>query len=89
MDKSQEEVYNSFFEVFATKGWKGYIQSKKAAMENLRSLALSGKSEREYYIMVGQATILNQDVHFEKKLRAEYLEYKASEEMEKEDSDNV
>jgi hypothetical protein len=74
MDKSQEEFYDNFREMFATKGWK---QLSEIFLENINNISIETlKDAKDLHLAQGKLDVLKNLYRLPQTLRAqeEYVE---------------
>jgi hypothetical protein len=78
MDKELERYYETYFDLFASEGWKQFIEDTEGDI-NLVSDLMSVKDANDLYYRKGQLETLNRIVNFKELIERSYKEQQQDE----------
>lgn len=85
MNKEIQDYYEAYFDMFASKGWRQFIEDMENSFKNLHETALDEGNLRETFEdMRGQAKIMRRIIGFEALIELGFNQIK-----EESDSDSV
>jgi hypothetical protein len=73
MDKELQEYYEHYFDLFASKGWKQFIEDMESNREALSDM-MTVKDANELFFRKGQLHVLNTMLNFKETIEAAYEE---------------
>lgn len=77
MTPEDEKIYNNYFNLFVTDGWKQLVEMAEDLKDNYSIFNIH--DERSLYQAKGELNIINQILNFESSTRFTYDELKAEE----------
>lgn len=78
MDKDLERYFETYFDLFASEGWKQFIEDTEGNI-NLVSDLMSVKDANDLYYRKGQLETLNRIVNFKELIERSYKEQQQDE----------
>lgn len=73
MDKDTEQYFERYFDLFATDGWKQFIEDMKENKESLSDI-LSIKDANEFFHRKGQINVLSLILNFQDAIEQSFKE---------------
>ncbi len=71
MERTDRDYFENYYEMFATKGWKQFMEDMREGNEEARNKAFNG-GEENFLLIKGGMEITNRLLTFETRIRSTY-----------------
>jgi len=71
MERSDQAYFENYFQMFATKGWKQFMEDMKEGQDAARNKAFNG-GEENFLLVKGGIEITDRLLSFETRIRSTY-----------------
>ena len=75
MDKDTERYFENYFDMFATEGWKQFMEDMEENKSTLSSI-MSIKEANDFFYRKGQVTTLSLILNFQDSIEQSFKEHK-------------